>query len=498
MLVGVIIMLWALSMAVAARFYTLKLLRLYGINKVEDYPIFIRMVELDDNDCPLNERKLNAEEVKQAVEEVKSSLNRKELMKKRDNMNRSFSIGSIQSWISSSFRQSDTNIPVPPSPSSPESSASLTQPSSAPHLSDLRKSVNEERRDAILEIAKTINEDTEDGRKESKSGKIRWSLVRTASVIKVSKDRRIKEVAENMESHKYAIDLKQLFLFRAPHLFFEMIDLLLMAISLYLSFWVCDCVTIAQQLHTSNRSMWILLTFFPGLVSVLLFAAIVDQTVPIMSICTLDADIIEEIQEQQEVVTQLGAFVGGKILRRLQAMGEGRAYLEDLFRAIDTNGSNLLSCDEFKSFCTEMSISFSNKRWRQIFREIDSNCDNEVSFEELFLFLYPDSDEAREHKNMQKQINASAMQRIEEYMYAGSNNDNFEYSLQRLEVMSSKLRKGELDNRFITNKNRILSMQSTSITRYPGSDLSSMKMKVADASSFVPGLTSVSRDYDGL
>lgn len=54
-----------------------------------------------------------------------------------------------------------------------------------------------------------------------------------------------------------------------------------------------------------------------------------------------------------------------------------------------------LSRKEFKLFLTELQIHFSNKRWRQIFGEIDKNFDNEISFDELFLFLFPDHDEAK-------------------------------------------------------------------------------------------------------
>lgn len=45
-------------------------------------------------------------------------------------------------------------------------------------------------------------------------------------------------------------------------------------------------------------------------------------------------------------------------------------------------------------FMTELDISFSNRRWRQIFNEIDRNHDDEISFDELFLFLFPTHDEA--------------------------------------------------------------------------------------------------------
>ena len=47
-----------------------------------------------------------------------------------------------------------------------------------------------------------------------------------------------------------------------------------------------------------------------------------------------------------------------------------REELERLFKTIDTDGSMLLSRSEFKEFLGELHISFSNKRWKQIFRYV--------------------------------------------------------------------------------------------------------------------------------
>lgn len=41
-----------------------------------------------------------------------------------------------------------------------------------------------------------------------------------------------------------------------------------------------------------------------------------------------------------------------------------------------------------------MKITFSRKKWSAIFSEIDKNYDNEIAFEELFIFLFPNHDRA--------------------------------------------------------------------------------------------------------
>lgn len=446
LVVGIGIVTWALAMAIAARIYTLRLLHLYGIDRVQDYAIFLRMIETEhDNDQP-HEKKLNAEEIKHAVEQVKTNLAKKQLQKNLKalhvQMHRLDLLSQLSTRIVTSFRR---EAAVAPKQDEQEKRGNLSL-----------KTINED---------ESQEHDTEEDKgtdspvsSKARSAKLKHTLKRYTSIIP-SLDRRIKEVSENMENHKYAFDLKQLFLFSNPSLFFGLIEFLLMAISLYMSVWLCHFLTVSQKLPAGHSTLWSLVTVFPGIISILLFAALMEIIVPIKCISLLDPDVVEEIQEQHEVVVNLGIFVRTKILNRLMAMGEGRKYLEDLFRAIDTNNSNLLSREEFKTFCMEMAISFSNKRWRQIFREIDGNMDNEISFDELFLFLYPESDESLEHQSQLKLLESSSVASLEAHMYGGLHGKDFSYALATIENVSEKLKKGTSDQRFLLTRNRIRLLQ---------------------------------------
>ncbi|RYG65193.1 EF-hand domain-containing protein, partial [archaeon] len=133
----------------------------------------------------------------------------------------------------------------------------------------------------------------------------------------------------------------------------------------------------------------------------------------------------------------LGEQMRSKILSRLKEMGEPQAELYNLFREIDDNGNGNLSRDEFATFMNAIEINFSRKKWQQvmgwvadgdagmwcvdmvhsqqdiymvqvypwyvdlsvflsiyvqIYREIDLNYDDKISFEEFFLFLFPQHD----------------------------------------------------------------------------------------------------------
>ena len=66
-----------------------------------------------------------------------------------------------------------------------------------------------------------------------------------------------------------------------------------------------------------------------------------------------------------------------------------------LFHEIDTDKSVTLTREELKSFLVDIGISFSLRKWRKIFRELDRNCDDQISVEEMVNFLFPK--EKQEH-----------------------------------------------------------------------------------------------------
>ena len=60
-----------------------------------------------------------------------------------------------------------------------------------------------------------------------------------------------------------------------------------------------------------------------------------------------------------------------------------------LFHEIDEDKSVTLTREELKSFLVDIGISFSRRKWRKIFRELDRNCDDQISVEEMVNFLFP-------------------------------------------------------------------------------------------------------------
>merc|ERR1712023_120933 len=245
----------------------------------------------------------------------------------------------------------------------------------------------------------------------------------------------------------------------------------------YISFWLCNYLTAIDKLP-NHQTMWKVLAILPGILSAALFSQIVESAVLLHSISQLNPDVVEDILEQREMASQLGQFVREKILRRLKSMGESREYLEQLFRAIDTNNSDLLSRSEFKIFCVEMSISFSERRWRQIFREIDRNADNEISFDELFYFLYPDSTEAieKERSRLEELETESTEMEVSSYLSGGDH--RLACELSSIKRIGSNLRRGHGDSRISKHQERIQSFHTQA------SELSIKNKKASPVDSF--------------
>lgn len=130
----------------------------------------------------------------------------------------------------------------------------------------------------------------------------------------------------------------------------------------------------------------------PGILSIFNYIYIVKAAALLKGIIKIDQDAMEEVIEQTEGSRQLGETIRDRVLSRLETMGEPQAELFNLFQQIDSSGNNVLTRTQFAMFMNSMDIHFSRKKWQQIFREIDRNADNQISFEEFFLFLFPEHD----------------------------------------------------------------------------------------------------------
>lgn len=91
----------------------------------------------------------------------------------------------------------------------------------------------------------------------------------------------------------------------------------------------------------------------------------------------------------------LGETIREKLLEKINLLGDPYVELKRLFEDIDRDNSNRLSRMEFETLMDMLHINFSRNKWKQIYHEIDRNYDDQVSFEEFILFLFPNHDVAK-------------------------------------------------------------------------------------------------------
>jgi len=224
------------------------------------------------------------------------------------------------------------------------------------------------------------------------------------SIGRSSKGHSFETMASNLNNRDTSAALDRLdrnldgiFMFSKPNLYFEAVQLTMMPVSFYLALWVTNFVSLATEMYNDSHDKvyWQLVSLCPGFFSVFFYAYSVRVASLLLAVTQIDHDAVEEILEQTESAKFLREEMREKIVARLEEIGDPRKELQELFKAIDDNGSGLLSRSEFQLFLNELQITFSRRKWAQIYAEIDRDNSDEIDYDELFFFIFPDSHEAQ-------------------------------------------------------------------------------------------------------
>jgi hypothetical protein len=187
----------------------------------------------------------------------------------------------------------------------------------------------------------------------------------------------------------------------------------MMIISFYLALWITNFLSSA--LHDLHSNFWVVMSLFPGILSFTVFIYVVKSAALLKAVLFIDHEVMEETMEQTETSQQLATILREKVVAQLQEMGDPETELFNLYHLMDHNGSNALSRKEFQMFLEAMGITFSRKRWQTIFRNVDRDFNNQISFEELVLFVFPAhksamAEEVKRLKAAQNRVNLRMQQ----------------------------------------------------------------------------------------
>jgi Ca2+-binding EF-hand superfamily protein len=208
------------------------------------------------------------------------------------------------------------------------------------------------------------------------------------------------ESIESLSSSRRMLDMKKAvddissaYFFSHPALFFDFVEALNMVVSFYLALWLTNFGSACYQ--TPYVGNWMVASLAPGLICFVIYLYIVRTAALLRAITFFDSDIAKETIEEAEDIQSLGEQLRERLNKKLAEIGgKHEQELKILFRQADDDGSMCLSRSEFQVMMEALDITYSKKRWAQIFREIDRNYDDNISFEEFFLFIYPKNDNA--------------------------------------------------------------------------------------------------------
>ena len=197
----------------------------------------------------------------------------------------------------------------------------------------------------------------------------------------------------------------------------------MMIIALYIAMWL------SYIAGTTTTWIWTLITILPGISSTYMFFYIVKTASLLKAISILDHDLMIETIEDTQSVKQLGDELRAKIIQQLNITttttsndnnnndnnndrSSSYSYdridpytkLESIFKHLDVSQNGYLSLTEFLQLSEILDVNFSKRRWKQIYRIIDKNFDNQVSFQEFYVFLYPEHELAKSLENRRMKI----------------------------------------------------------------------------------------------
>jgi hypothetical protein len=406
---GWVLFLFCLFMAVISRVYEIRLMATRGIENAEDYALFLTSYEdahLEDIEegkdrgkmHNYSNHKLNAEDLKRAIEKAKTASG-----------GSTEGHGSHGKYSPDHGHESKSAIvchflhvflfgPL---------RALFCQANEAP-VAPVISQADLDFNDRVSQDAMLRRKEKQQIAEKALAGQERRSTVAALVIngagkllrrVKLNRQTRMAEIDELLDEStgllKAREDFSHIYLFNSPHAYFFVVEMLIMPIALFFGLWITNYAKIASKGYTFHFEF---IDVIPGLFCIAFYAYTVKCAALLRAVTSINNDAMQEIIEHSEETRMLGENMRKLMLDKLHTMGDPELQLKALFDEIDDNGSNLLSRREFQIFLEALGITFSRRKWSAIFVQIDLNNDDEISFKELFLFLFPDNDVAKKEE----------------------------------------------------------------------------------------------------
>lgn len=181
--------------------------------------------------------------------------------------------------------------------------------------------------------------------------------------------------------------IKDLFWMSNPNLYFEVVRFFIMLLALYISLWLVSF----SSAHVSSGL--IVAAILPGIFGAINYLYVVKTAALLKAMYNLDFEAAHEVLEQTDGSRALQKRIREAMHKKISPSDdqELRTMVFEVFNEIDTSGNGTISRREFSVFLTNLGIALNRKQWKETFRMIDVDASDSISYQELFVFLYPDN-----------------------------------------------------------------------------------------------------------
>ena len=170
-------------------------------------------------------------------------------------------------------------------------------------------------------------------------------------------------------------NFKEIFLFKSPCLFYNLIIFVSTCNSLYLAWWATNFLFLILRLDgTLSQLSFFLVSLVPPLVTLpTIFLAIRSSTI-VKAISLLDLSVVAHVIEQSQINTTMLAEFRKTLLKVMKKQGIG---LPGMIRTCDQfaekHGNNSLKKSEFREMLLHHKIIYTPEKINFLFGSIDLN-----------------------------------------------------------------------------------------------------------------------------
>jgi hypothetical protein len=201
-------------------------------------------------------------------------------------------------------------------------------------------------------------------------------------------------------------DFNTIFFWSKPLWFFRAVELQITFTCMYMGLWATNFITVIKEqasLSTVEETTFQILMLVPILMAIRSIAYIAETYSLINGVTELNMEVLNEVLCDSDDMLVLSDMLRAKIMAKIVAWcgsenpGESvaREFLHKLFIEVDQDGSGAIDKGEFRQMLRSMNLTFSDKRFKLLFRAVDSiGGDGTVEEEDLVEFMFPTSTSA--------------------------------------------------------------------------------------------------------